>query len=440
MLLRLFIIFYALLTVEGINNGCLHPDRSTHVLAKMSKNHENGIFPVDTKITYSCDSEYDILNQESRVCLPNGAWTGFEPYCGLNVAATGKVHNITIYDPNNISFITVHQYDNGIVNGLYSECTVIRIKEAIFFIELNKTYTIDLIKLAFKNPNVSEGYPNPTVHYSSLNIGNWKNVTLLKNYTETVQGDYFSTFQYIVNSSVKSRFVILKLGWPREGGFSLCDVSIYTKTDLPESWCSFNSDPNVKHFSFESQCFAIFPFFKRVEWKEALKLCNEYKRELNSSLMKKPSNNPNGFYAYIKSTIAFTRFDQSHFWFINPEDTKQCYSLKLSQIPNSDDITCNSDSGRICQYNWHRCGTPDQIAGSVINFNETIANYSCPVNYVLIGNITRTCFNGRWTLNAPKCVKCNADNTCLDNCKAWASRLQNISLNFRCIFTSKISN
>ncbi|GAB6025268.1 hypothetical protein CHUAL_010686 [Chamberlinius hualienensis] len=394
--------------VTLIAECCQHPGKSAHVLTTLSKDHIDGIYPVGTTVTYSCDSEYDMLNNVVRKCLPNGTWTGIEPFCGINVATTANVMNITNYEPNADfkSSNIVYYNDNSVLSGFYEHCTVIERSRAIVYIHMNKSHTVDLLKLTFKNSINDFAVPN--IYYSPRST-DWENITMIKYYTEDVYERRYSTFQFGIDNPTTSRNAVIKIIWPSGKEFSVCDVSLYSKTALPESWCSFRTDLDSKYFSYENSCFAVYPRYLNTTYNVAVHKCKIYKEHLNSSLINLMSSSSDDFYMYIKSNVAEKLFHQSYFWLYDTEH--QCTTFNISQkVPNVKISNCESYFGRICQYNLHRCGTPDQKSGTLMKFNETTASYFCPNNYVIVGNSTRTCLTGKWTLKAPKCEQCGNDS------------------------------
>ncbi|GAB6032958.1 hypothetical protein CHUAL_012151 [Chamberlinius hualienensis] len=389
------LVFFTILIASSSSNvygdviGCLHPNKNFHVISKITPNQIHGLFPVDSIIKYSCDKGFEILNNQTRHCLSNGQWSGEEPYCGIDVARLATAEFKT---------------RNSMGWPWKSLCTSIKLGQAVWEVTVqavwsfkwNRTYSLNVVQVAFKTFDVSVGHI-PQLHYSTENeILNVQPLTLI-NYTRYQSG--YVVYQFLIENPAKSTIIHVQVDWPVL--WEVCNFGLYTDSALPDSWCSFKDQFNVKHFSYDDKCFAVFGNHVNEKWPKVLTNCQSYKTHLNSSMAFLRSKD---FIDYFAVIVRNSPVYQRYFWLHQPAGDSKYYFVDMETNIVYKRASPYGESGQICEYNYPRCGNPDQITGTLFELDETFANYFCPQNYLLNGTETRICRNGKWTSDAPTCI------------------------------------
>ncbi|GAB6032960.1 hypothetical protein CHUAL_012153 [Chamberlinius hualienensis] len=349
----------------------------------MSDSHTNGLFPVGTIISYTCDSGYEILNNQTRICLQNGTWSGEEPYCGSNISERA---------------IEVYYQVPGLRSKYFHNCLESILSGANWTFKFNRDYEVHYIELIFSsklNLEELENSERPALNLKKKRKWGKPN---LKKWTEI--GDERFVYQFKVLNPISENVTVFNVSWP-EKNFTFCGIRLYTNTILPDSLCKFENEMNVKQFLYGGKCFAVFDRNTKYYWKTSKVECENYNTQLNSSAVNKISLE---FINYFYFIIKFSHFYQDYFWINNPTNPSSCSCIHMVNkvVPGS--LSCEGFCGQICEYDILKCGTPDQLFASEIYYiDDQMAKYTCAQSYSVNGTLLRYCSNGKWTPEAPKC-------------------------------------
>ncbi|GAB6032959.1 complement component (3d Epstein Barr virus) receptor 2 [Chamberlinius hualienensis] len=384
MLLNWFLI--ALIFSESYaEDGCLHPGKSSYIVAAMSDSHTNGLFPVGTIISYTCDSGYEILNNQTRICLQKGTWSGEEPYCGSDITERAIASNYW-------------SSTTGLWPKYFHNCLE-SISGTNLFFKFNQDYEVHYIELIFSSKlNLAEvEHGERPVLYLKKKI-NW-GMPMLKKWTKI--GDERFVYQFKVLMPVSENVTAVSINFP-DKNFTFCGIRLYTNTILSYSLCKFESEINVKQFLYGDKCYAVFDRNIRYDWKTSKVQCENYNTQLNSSAVNKISLEfINCFYFIIRSSF----FYQDYFWINNPSNSSSCSYIYMRKNVVYRSLNCYGFSGQICEYDFPKCGTPDQkFASEIYYIDDQMAKYTCAQSYSVNGTSVRRCSNGKWTPEAPICL------------------------------------
>uniref|UniRef100_A0A0K2TM37 Uncharacterized protein n=1 Tax=Lepeophtheirus salmonis TaxID=72036 RepID=A0A0K2TM37_LEPSM len=416
-----FLLLYLSSLCTVSESSCLHP---AIPFAASYRNISGGMEEDSWKISYDCDTGFEMFGEKYRECTEE-EWKPEElPLCTINVARD---------KPTNSSSVSGSGYSGNAVDGKTgtvhegNKCTeTLSEKSPWWTVDLLRSHSIKYIRITTRCCDDNIVIKNAEIRVGDLTtpsqnpLCNWIPKALPLGSTEMIE----------CASELSGRFVSISMTGV-ERVLSICEVEVFSSDAISISSCS-GSSPSVfgdlcfdfspgeitGYESAENACGDISPSYHLINslTEQGIDFITSKVKRLNN--VDEISNVP----SLMTWMGAYRKEDGSEGWYWSTGDPIQIPESELNWgrgQPNNynneqncavldselnwkwNDISCRISGVAVCQGSPNKCPHPPVNKGTYLTMDSNeeggTLTYHCEVGYKPSGNPKQTCTGGKWS-------------------------------------------